>query len=133
MAPYFLQTKELLAYGKPVAIYAQQPTDSRPSRRSVETVEPLAQALNLRVLQYHHSDFAKMVKAIRKNREYEGKTVLICWQHKAIPKVAAALGVTNPPDWSREVFDRIWVITFKDGKANLRNLPQKLMYGDSSE
>jgi hypothetical protein len=132
LAPYFLQTEELMTHGEPIAVYAQQPSDSRPSRRSVETVKPLARALAIKVRQYRHSECAKMVKSIRENRKYEGKTVVICFEHDALPEIAAALGVSNSPKWPGHAFDRIWIITFNHGKSTLRDLPQKLMYGDSS-
>jgi hypothetical protein len=59
--------------------------------------------------------------------------VLICWSHKAIPNLATALGVVDPPAWHDHVYDRLWIIKFKDGKAELQIVPQRLMYGDSAE
>jgi hypothetical protein len=132
LAPYFLQTEELLTHGEPVAVYAQQPSDNRPSRRSVETVKPLAHALGVKVRQYRHGEFAKMVKSIVENPKYEGKTVVICFEHYALPEISAALGVKKSPKWPGSVFDRLWIITFRKGKSTLRDVPQRLMYGDSS-
>jgi hypothetical protein len=131
LAPYFLLTEELLTYGKPVAVYAQQPSDKRPSRRCVETVKPLAVAMATEVQQFPHSEFAKMVKAVLKRRKNDGKTVVICWDHDALPEIAAALGVKACPRWPGRDFDRLWVITFPDGKPTLRDMPQRLMYKDS--
>jgi hypothetical protein len=132
LAPYFLQTEELLTHGKPIAIFAQQPSDNRPSRRCIETVKPLAAALDVQVQQYYHSEFAKTVKSILKRRRYEGKMVLICSDHEALPAIAAALGVAGSPKWPSHAFDRLWIITFSDGKATLRDVPEKLMYKDSA-
>jgi hypothetical protein len=57
--------------------------------------------------------------------------VLICWEHKAIPALAKQLGVKDPPHFP-DVFDRLWVISFpRDGKPGLRDLPQKLLFGDA--
>lgn len=131
LAPFFAQSDG--TFGKPAAIFAQKPTQKRPSRRPVETVAPLAQALGLDVQKHHHSDFAAMAKQIVSNRKYDGKTVLICWEHHAIPEVAAALGVADPPPWRDQAFDRVWVITFKDGKAKLKDVPQRLLFGDSPD
>jgi broad specificity phosphatase PhoE len=117
----------------PAAIYAQGPSDSRHSRRPVETVTPLANELNLTVKTYHHSDYAEMAKEILAKPEYDGKVVLICWEHNGIPDVAAALGVIDPPDWRGHSFDRLWIIRFKDGKAKLQEAPQRLLFGDSAE
>jgi hypothetical protein len=132
LAPYFLETAELLTHGKPVAVYAQQPSDNRPSRRCLETVKPLAAALDLRVQQYMHRESGKMVKSIMKSRKYEGKTVVICWDHDELPEIAAAFGVADPPEWSARSFDRVWIITFEGGRVRLKDAPQRLMYKDSA-
>jgi hypothetical protein len=31
------------------------------------------------------------------------------------------------------VFDRVLVITYRDGRASLVNMPQRLLFGDSPE
>jgi hypothetical protein len=136
LVPYFLGTPELLEYKAPVAIYAQGPKKEGSSRRPVETVRPLADALKLQVIdRFTHDDFPQMVAEIVADPKYEGRSVLICWEHKVIPDIARAFGAKDAPDtWHGHVFDRTWVITFKpSGKAAFKNLPQKLMYGDSSE
>lgn len=46
-------------------------------------------------------------------------TVLMVWQHDAIPALAASLGVAKPPKWKDKDFDSIWIITFAGGKAAL--------------
>ena len=46
-------------------------------------------------------------------------TVLMVWQHDAIPALAAQLGVDTPPKWKDKDFDSIWIITFAGGKAAL--------------
>jgi len=46
-------------------------------------------------------------------------TVLMVWQHQAIPLLAAQLGVRNPPKWKDKDFDSIWTITFVGKKASL--------------
>ena len=42
------------------------------------------------------SDYAQMVKEILTKPEYDGKVVLICWEHKAIGDLATAFGVAQP-------------------------------------
>jgi hypothetical protein len=129
LAPFFLDG----GAPSPVAIYAQRSTDQRPSRRPLETVAPLARELKLDVKTCDHDDYAAMVKEILGKAEYDGKVVLICWEHKAIPDLAAALGVDNPPAWRSHAYDRIWIVKLKDGKATLQDLPQRLLFGDSAE
>ena len=51
-------------------------------------------------------------------------TVLMVWEHTAIPPLAGALGVSDAPKWEKHDFDSIWIITFPDGKATL-NIDQE--------
>jgi hypothetical protein len=136
LVPYFLETPEIVAFKRPVAIYAQAPKKDTSSVRSIETVKPLADALKLPIKEtYIRDDFRKMVAEIQASHEYDGQTVLICWEHKVIPVMAKEFGVEDAPTkWPGSAFDRTWVITFEPGKKpQLKDLPQKLMYGDSEK
>lgn len=135
LAPYFTETAEFLTYGPPVDIYAMASSKEDSSQRPIETVQPLADALKLTIKNsYVINDYKKMVADIKANSLYTGKNVLICWEHKEIPEIARAFGaLQTPARWQSEVFDRVWLITFgPTGRASFQNLPQKLMYGDSS-
>jgi hypothetical protein len=133
LTPYFLETPEVLEYKTPVAIYAQKSTESHKSRRPVDTIKGLAKALNQELIQYPREDAMVMIKDIMAKPEYEGKMVLICWSHTGIPDMAKAFGVKEVPEWSGSVYDRTWIITFNKGVASFKNVPQKLMYGDSDK
>lgn len=133
LVPYFLESPEVLEYKTPVAIYAQKSTEDHLSRRPVDTIKGLAKALNQELIQYPRADAMKMVKDIMAKPEYEGKMVLICWSHTGIPDMARAFGVKEVPEWAGKVYDRAWIITFKNGTPSFRDVPQKLMYGDSEK
>jgi hypothetical protein len=136
LAPFFLEAPEVLTYKAPAAIYAQAVNQEARSRRPIETVTPLAKALKLDLItRYGHSDYPRMAKDILANPDYKGKMVLICWEHKVIPDMARELGVKDAPaKWPGEAFDRLWVITYKaDGPPTFRDLPQRLLFGDSSK
>jgi hypothetical protein len=118
----------------PNFIFATERT--KHSKRPIETATPLATALNLPINDgYGESpaEIKKMTNAILKELAFVGKIVLICWHHGTIPDVAKALGVLKPPKWESKVFDRVWQITFPQGKATLKDLPQMLLYGDSAK
>jgi hypothetical protein len=121
-------------FATPNFIFATQ--NSKHSKRPIETVTPLAIALNLPL---NHgfadtdADIAEMAQSILNDFTFWGKIVLICWHHGHIPAVAKALGVAKPPKWDGKVFDRLWQITFPNGKASLKDLPQMLLYGDSKK
>lgn len=136
LAPYFQGTKEVLEFGTPVAIYAMGLKNEHTSHRPIATVTPLAETLKLKIVeQYTRDEFPKMVAEIQSKKEYEGKMVLISWEHHVIPDIARAFGAADAPKtWPGTAFDRTWILTFeKDGKPTFRNLPQKLLFGDSAE
>lgn len=135
LVPYFLGREEVLRFKTPAAIYAQAPKKEGSSLRPLQTVQGLADALKLEVVQkYTHDDFPKMVDEIRANPAYKGKMVLICWEHHVIPEIAHALGAKDAPKKFHDVYDRTWILTFKGGdKVTFEDVPQRLMYGDSKE
>ena len=104
------------------------------SIRSIETVRPLADALHLKINDtYMRDDFEQMVEEIRRKPEYEGRSVLICWEHKLIPKIARKFEAENvPKTWPDATYDRTWMVKFQHGeKPRCADLPQRLMFGDS--
>ena len=84
--------------------------------RMLETIIPLAVkydlSINSEYAQDAYTDIAAQVL-------HKSGIVLMVWEHDAIPPLAAALGVINPPAWKSKNFDGIWVITYNDGKASL--------------
>jgi hypothetical protein len=135
LAPYFLGTDALLKHGAPVAIYAQAKKHETSSVRPIETVRPLADALHLTINdKFARDDFKSMVKEIMHADEYNDRTVVICWEHKVIPEIAAACGVSDPPTDFKDVYDRTWIITFRSNQTpRFQDLPQELMFRDSNQ
>jgi hypothetical protein len=134
LVPSFLGAPDLLRFKAPVAAYAQRPSDKRPSTRPVDTVRGLAKALGLKVnKKFTHSQFGRMVEEINSRPEYEGRMVLICWEHHALPDIARAIGAKGAPEkWSGAAFDRCWPLTFgEDGAVAFRDLPQRLLFEGS--
>lgn len=135
LVAYFLETPELLEFKTPVAIYAPKVVHEH-SARSSETVAPLAAALHMPINEsFRKEDTQKLANEILHNRRYDGRMVLISWDHKMIPLIAKAFGADGAPDkWHGEAFDRTWIIKFSPGSAPaFQDLPQKLMFGDSTK
>jgi hypothetical protein len=131
----FLRDPRLLEHGHAVAIYVGAPAKAGGSVRSIQTMEPTAQALRLTLHQeITRDEIDRLAKALLKDPAYNGKTVVVCWEHKKIPGMLKALGCMTGPDfWADEVYDRLWVLDFADGGAvRLRDLPQRLLPGDSA-
>jgi hypothetical protein len=134
LLPYFLGNPAVLEFGRPVAIYAQAQKHATSSLRSIQTVEPLADALHLKINDaFESDDYKKMVAEIKRETRYDGHTVLICWEHKVIPEIAKEFATDDAPKkWRGDAFDRTWVLTLKSGhRYKFNDLPQKLMFGDS--
>ncbi len=126
-------------FGNPDFLFATK--KSKHSNRPVETIMPLARALNLKINSKHaDDDFQEVATDILHNSKYTGKLVLICWHHGTIPSLTQALG-GNPPQlaWPGGVFDRVWQIEYPDvspippSNLTVKNLAQMLLYCDSSE
>jgi hypothetical protein len=116
----------------PHYIFATQA--SKDSKRPIETVTPLATALNVPLndgFADKDASIQKMTNAIL--NDFPGEIILVCWHHGNIPDIAKALGIAKPPKWDGKVFDRVWQITFPKGKASLTNSAQMLLYGDSAK
>jgi phosphohistidine phosphatase SixA len=97
------------AFGKPDYIIAT--ARSKHSDRPVETVEPLAQAVGVRVQHdIDDKDFEDLVDEIFSDAAYHGKTVVICWHHGTLPAIAALLGASvgsYPDPWPDDTYNVI--------------------------
>ena len=120
---------------RPVAVFACKPTVKAPSRRSVETITPLAAQLKLPVqTPFPAKNPDALAHQILTDPALNGKTVVICWARDEIPQLAGCLGIkSNDLKWHKNVFDRVWLITFQDSTAVLSDLPQHVLTGDAEK
>lgn len=86
---------------------AQKPKADGKQQRPYDTLQPLAGELGLAVdIEYGRDDFTGVANKIK---GYKGEgNVLICWEHRRLTNLAAALGVHNPPVYPTDRFDIIW-------------------------
>jgi hypothetical protein len=120
------------ALAAPQFLYASKPTKRNGSRRSMETITPLAERLAIRI----NTNFSKlegehMVEEVFLCRG----VVLICWQYEFIPKIANyILGnkTTSPQSWPEDRFDMIWVFDLDSttSQYDFKQVPQSLLMGD---
>jgi hypothetical protein len=100
------------------------------SRRSVQTVSPLAARVGLQVVQrYAAGDEVHLAKEISTR---PGAT-LVVWHHEDICKIAHNLGQvqpTPPPSWPHDRFDMIWTFTPDGHGWHFTQIPQLLLPGD---
>lgn len=77
--------------------------------RTQQTVAPLAAKLGLRPAIRSKDGSAALAAEIL--MAHHGHTVLVCWHHDLMKKLAKGLGVHGPiPYWSLMSYDRIWVV-----------------------
>jgi hypothetical protein len=125
----------VLAFGRPAAIFSARPAKAGGSVRSIETMAPTGKALGITIdTRFTRDDISALAKAVLSDAAFEGKTVVVCWEHKKIPDIVKAFGWTGAPTrWDDATFDRLWILDFDAGKpARFRDLPQKLLAGDST-
>lgn len=104
--------------GTPDYVYvpALENDKSTAHSRMFQTASPLAIKYNLTInSKYSANDDSAIAKSVFKKRG----TVLMVWEHSAIPTLASALGVSAAPTWEDADFDSIWLISYKAGKAEL--------------
>jgi len=104
--------------GVPSYVYvpALENDKSTAHSRMFQTASPLAIKYNLAInSKYSAKDKSEIAKSVFK----KNGTVLMVWEHSAIPDLASTLGVSSPPPWEDADFDSIWMISYKAGKAEL--------------
>jgi len=133
---FFENTPSMTRYGTPVAIYAMAPKDQTGSVRPIQTVTPLADSLGLKInTAYKKDELTLLIGEILNTGAYDGKMVLVCWEHNMIPKIVKGFGWDGAPQsWDGSVFDRAWVLNFTDGAVvSFEDIPQRLLPGDSAQ
>ena len=136
LAGLFATDSRVRAHGPVAAIFAMIPSDKNGSVRAIQTMEPTAAALHLKIdTRFTREEFKALAKAIRKDKSLDGKTVVICWEHKVIPEIVSALGWPNPPThWVDDVYDQLWVLDFENGlPVAFHDLPQRLLPVDTGK
>ncbi|HEY1966479.1 MAG TPA: hypothetical protein VGH89_00920 [Pseudonocardia sp.] len=100
------------------------------SKRSIETVAPLAARLGLQV----HTRFADGdEKKLAKELTRRPGTSLIAWHHGSIPRIADHLGKVSPAPpryWPVERYDVVWTFIRRDDYWEFDQFPQRLLPGD---
>ncbi|MFA6584460.1 MAG: histidine phosphatase family protein [Elusimicrobiaceae bacterium] len=134
LVDFFKNNKAVTRYGTPAAIYGMAPKDEQGTLRAIQTVLPLSKELNLKInTKYKKKSERALANEILKTEAYNGKMVLVCWEHHAILDILAAFNVKNgPQQWPGASFDRAWVLNFEGDKVtSFEDVPQHVLPGDS--
>lgn len=114
--------------GRPTTIFAPDPGKNR-SRRSLETVTPLAAALNVRIdTRFTPSETKQAADALHAS----GGQVLVAWKHEQIADIISHLADVSPaaPAWPDGRYDLIYILTRTGGGWRFVRAPQMLLAGD---
>jgi hypothetical protein len=85
--------------------------------RMYQTIVPFAVKYNLNVnTKYDVEDTKDLAQDILKRKG----TVLIVWEHKHIDNILKALGIKDAPKWPDDDYDSIWIVSFQNGRAELK-------------
>ena len=111
---------------KPDFVFAS--TSTKHSARPYQTIRLTADRMGIDVsTTYADRDIKRIVKDLRK-KQFNGKTVLVCWHHGMMPKLIRELGHESPYEpWPEDLYDRIICID----RSGIKNLPQRLLFGDT--
>ncbi len=119
---YLTQTDYLLNYGPPAAIFASRsfPMSDRVVPRTIGTMMPLAELLQMPIhIPFNGYQVNEIANLVLNNSNYDGKNIVICWNHSSIHDLINAFGYQLPfkctspqhkyPDCR---FDLVFVMTF---------------------
>lgn len=111
LAVFFKEDPFVLDFGLPTAIYAFKAL----SDRAPETMTPLALQLGIPIDADFTSQVPEMIaELILNDSTYDGKMVLLCWDHSRLPLLISALKgpmIHKPPS---ERYDLIYKLTYTD-------------------
>jgi hypothetical protein len=114
-------------------LFAPSVSASGHGQRPTETLRPLAERLKVPIATpLPAREYGALAERLLHDPTYEGKTIVVCWVHDSLPSLAKKLGIKPEPEpWNAEVFDRVWVITYRKHHARLTTLDQRLLPGDT--
>jgi hypothetical protein len=121
-------------YGLPVAIYTFHNKPDGKRSRGIQTVTPLGASLAIPPdSTFEEGAERDLINSILKNNSYDGKTVLICWEHHLIHTLLENLGMDHAPKYPGDAFDRTYVVDLDENGEFLdfHDLAQHLMPNDS--
>lgn len=130
--PYYFSGTPLYKDPAPTHIFAAALHETDSSVRPIQTCTPIANHFNVPLnIDFKNTETDKIAQEILKNPKYNDSTVLVCWSHGHIRPIVLALGGEDPGEWSNEVFDQVYLLSYEGSdKPTFQKILQKLMFGD---
>jgi hypothetical protein len=127
--PEFLeQSPELAKVGPPAYLFATHLTKEGHGQRTIETLEPLAASLHLKIETPFQSDDAnKLATQLLSKKKYNDKTILICWTHEHLPELIQALGIEPAPaKLADDCYDLVYLLRYTETGPKLETFRQEM-------
>jgi hypothetical protein len=112
----------LQRYGQPDFIIAPEPRAPKAANiRAIQTITPLAIRTGVNIdTTWHVGQETLLASSVLHDPRFTGKTVLICWEHKAIGRITQALGAPGEiPRWRGTDYDSVYLLTFHSEQPTL--------------
>ena len=111
------------------SVVAQAATGRHPSRRKIETAEPIASAGAVPLDLFNHEDITGLVNHLKDEFMFN-RTTLVVWDHSTISDLANDLLKIDRGTirWPMDRYDVIWQIDLNRG--TLEQYCQHLLFGD---
>ena len=97
-------------------------------QRTMQTAEPVAEALGLAVIVIPAQEQAALIEAI--TGDYRGQTVLIVGHSNTVPSIMADLGVEDPPAIAEDEYGDLFIVTVYTRPMTRRVAMTRLRYGE---
>ena len=110
-------------------VVAQASTNRHPSRRKIETAEPIAEAGSVPLKLFDHEDISGLCEFL-KTEHAANRTTLVVWDHSTISYIANdLLGIDRGTvRWPMDRYDVIWEVDIRE--LVLQQYCQHLLFGD---
>jgi hypothetical protein len=88
--------------------------DTGKNARSYQTLVPLAVASgrNVRVFADAEESSEAIGQQLLQDRDYDGTTLVIAWEHRRLPQLARGLGWRTMPAVDHSDFDSLWLLQY---------------------
>lgn len=108
------------------------------SIRPIETIALTAEKFGLNINnRFQRDDATAVAQDILGTGSYDGKTILISWEHDAILRLVTAFGFQQPPalqNWPGDIFDQAWILSFdSSGTLSLEIVAEHILPTDIDE
>jgi hypothetical protein len=116
----------------PDIVFAVNPSPAYDKFREIQTVAPIVNVAaglgkKLKISHpYSVGQEAILTEEILSDKSYDGKNILICWEHLHIGKLLNGFGIPGSIIWEDNDFDTVYLVTFTKDKHAIHANAERL-------